>query len=187
VAFQGRDGRARAAYKLVGSGRAPVLVISPATERQLRAYDHTYLPGQQVERIIERKARTTFENALYTRQIIKENGFQSVILVTSWNHLPRSCLLLNILSLGSGTRIHPYGVTTGRLDRQNWYHHTVGWKMLYNEMVECWGSLIEWMTFRTRGGLSISQPGKSPIFSGLKKLLLFDVDQETFNRGAKIP
>jgi uncharacterized SAM-binding protein YcdF (DUF218 family) len=176
VAFEGMDGRAREAYRLADAAYAPVLVVSPATERQLKAYDRVFLPTRQFDRVIERHARTTFENALYTAKIIDQSGFKSVILVTSWIHMPRSCLMLKIMLMGSGTRIHPHSVATGRLNRQNWYRHRVGWKMVYNEMVECWGSLIEWMTFRTRGGLSVSQPGKSPIFSGLKKLLLFDVD-----------
>ncbi|WP_419662575.1 conserved uncharacterized protein, DUF218 [Desulfosarcina variabilis str. Montpellier] len=176
VAFQGADGRASEAYHLIDRGRAPTLIISPATPSQLKAYDRLYQPTKKFESIIEQQARTTFENALYTAHIIKRYGFKSVILITSWNHTPRSYFLLNMLLLGSDIDVKIKSVATGRLDQGNWFRHAIGWKMIYNEMLETWGSLVEWIKYLNRGDLSDIQPGKSGFFSGLKDFLLFDID-----------
>lgn len=176
VSFEGRDGRAQTAYKLAEDADAATLVISPATRQRLKAYDRRYRPKKRIKRIVEKKARTTFENAFYTRDIAEKNGFDTVILVTSWDHMPRAYMLLRIMLIGSGTRIFPHPVPTGPLNRDNWYHHANGWKMIFNEMVETWGSLIEYAHYRTSGRLPKNQPGKRGFFSGLKKIILFDID-----------
>jgi uncharacterized SAM-binding protein YcdF (DUF218 family) len=179
VVFQGREERARTAYHLVDLDFAPALVISPATDQQLAGYDHAYRPMHHFDKIMELKARTTFENALYTTRILKKHGFHSAILVTSWNHMPRSYLLLSMMLIGTRVHIQCHSAATGRLNRQNWYCHTIGWKMIYNEMIETWGSLLEWMDYGIHGGPSATAPGKAGLLSGLKKILLFKIDPKT--------
>lgn len=44
---------------------------------------------------LERKARTTLENAKYSNEIIKENDFKNVIVVTSRTHMARSKLIFS--------------------------------------------------------------------------------------------
>ncbi|XPS85060.1 uncharacterized protein Dvar_30780 [Desulfosarcina variabilis str. Montpellier] len=90
--------------------------------------------------------------------------------------MPRSYLLLNMLLRGSMIDLRINSVATSRIDQNNWYHHAIGWKMIYNEMLETWGSLVEWIKYLNRGDLSDIQPGKSGFFSGLKDFLLFDID-----------
>jgi hypothetical protein len=175
VAFEGMDGRARAAYALADENFAAALVISPATDRKLGIYDRRFNPQREFDRIIEEKARTTFENAFYTVRIIEAHQFDTVILVTSWNHMPRSYLLLKTLLLGTDTKIRPYSVATGTLSRNNWYRYAVGWKLLYNEMLESWGSFVEYMHFKISGELFHSQQAKTGLISRLKNELLFNV------------
>jgi uncharacterized SAM-binding protein YcdF (DUF218 family) len=181
ASFQGRDGRTRKAYELAERGYAPALVISPATESQLRRQDRIFGFENPVRRIIEPQARTTFENALYTAQIMQRHDLNSVILVTSWDHMPRSYLLLRIMRLGSDTRIQPYTVATGRLNRHNWHSHLVGWKMVYNEMVQCWGSLMELAQYKISGRVSSTAPGKTGMLTGLKKRLRFEINPDSLN------
>jgi len=176
VAFEGRDNRAAEAYRLLERSYAQNLVISPATERTLRVYEKRYVPSQPFGRIIEDKSRTTLENAVYTKAILKDHAFESAILVTSWDHMPRSYFLLGMLTLGLDIKIQPRMVPTGKLDRANWYRHTAGLKMLYNEMVEFWGSMMELMKYGLTGDLPEEAPGKSSLAGRLKQLLLFDVD-----------
>lgn len=175
VAFEGRNGRARTAYDLVDRAYAPALVISPANDRKLRAYDRSYRPEKRFEKIIEEKARTTFENAFYTGQILKKNDFKKVILVTSWDHMPRSWLLLKMMLFDSDTHIYPHIVETGELNRENWYRYTIGWKMIYNEMLESWGSLLEFAKYHISGELPANMSEKSGLLFELKKILLFDI------------
>jgi uncharacterized SAM-binding protein YcdF (DUF218 family) len=176
VAFEGRDDRAAQAYRLLELSYAPNLVISPATEKKLQVYERRYVPFQPFGRIIEDKSRTTLENAVYTKAILKDHAFESAILVTSWDHMPRSYFLLKMLTRGLDIKIQPRMVPTGKLDQANWYRHTAGWKMLYNEMVEFWGSMMELMKYGLTGDLPEEAPGKSSLAGRLKQLLLFDVD-----------
>jgi uncharacterized SAM-binding protein YcdF (DUF218 family) len=176
VSFEGAYDRARAAYSLVDRSYAHNLLISPATEKKLRVYEKRFNPSQPYDRVMEDKSRTTLENAVHTGQIIGENGFKSAILVTSWHHMPRSYFLLRLLVPMSGIEILQHPVATGGLNHTNWYRHSLGWKMVYNEMVQFWGSLVEFVGYRRRGELPAEPPGKSGLAARLKHLLLFDVD-----------
>ena len=176
VVFEGRDERTREAYRLADLAYAPNLVVSPASPGQLDLYDQRYLPSQPVVKIVEDKSRTTLENALHTKEILERNHFRSAILVTSWDHMPRSFFLLEAMIAGSCVRVQPHAVATGPLNPTNWYRHTVGWKMVYNEMVEFWGSLVEFVRYRISGELPAEAPGKSGLAYRLKQILLFKID-----------
>lgn len=177
VCFEGAEGRARAAYSLADQGYADVLVISPADKNKLERYDRRFKPTQHFIKVMENSARTTFENALYTSRIVKRHHIKSVILVTSWNHMPRSLLLLKLMLLGNDTKIYPYTVATKKLAQENWYRHKTGWKMFYNEMMEYWGSLTELLTFQIRGAVPAKAWKKSDFLKRLKPLILFDIDE----------
>jgi hypothetical protein len=179
VAFQGSSDRANEVYKLIDGNYASNLVISPANNQQLKAYESKFSPSQSFGRIVENKARTTFENAVYTQRIIESNNFKSVILVTSWYHMPRSYVLLKTMLIGSHIHIQPHKVDTGTLNHENWYRHIVGWKMVYNEMVELWGSALEYLRYRINGNLSEKVPGRSGFMGWLKQLLLFKIDHKS--------
>jgi uncharacterized SAM-binding protein YcdF (DUF218 family) len=181
VSFEGGHERARAAYDLVDRSYAPNLLISPATEKKLRGYEKRFHPSRPFARVLEEESRTTLENAVHTSRLLKENGFQSAILVTSWDHMPRSSFLLRTLTSGSGIRIQQHPVATGKLSHRNWRSHRLGWKMVYNEMVQFWGSLIELANYRLEGDLPDEPPGKSGIAAGLKKILLFDIDRRSLH------
>lgn len=173
--FEGGRDRVKAGYQLVDRTMADSLVISPANVHQLRAYERRYQPERKFKRIIEKNARTTLENAIYTHNIVEQHNFNSVILVTSWYHMPRSYLLLKIILADPHKHIQPHFVATDKLNHNNWYHHLIGWKMVYNEMLEFWGSLYELAKFQITGKINAKQPGKSPLMDGLKKRLLFKI------------
>lgn len=181
VCFEGMEGRAGAAFRLADLALAPNLVISPASAQRLEHYDRVFRPVGRFDRIMETKARTTFENALFTRKIIREHGFDTLILVTSWYHMPRSYLLLKAMLMGDDVTIQTYRVPTGKLKPENWYRYGIGWKMVYNEMVETWGSLIELTRYRLTGKPYEVTPGKKGILSDLKKYLLFDIDKKALS------
>lgn len=179
VAFEGGYDRARTAYSLVDQSYAPNLLISPAADKKLQAYEKRYNPSQPFVRVVEDKARTTLQNAVYTKRMLEDNHFRSAILVTSWDHMPRSYFLLTAMILGSEVTIQPHPVATGRVNQANWYRHSAGWKMLYNEMVEFWGSLIELAQYKITGQLPDYAPGKSNLATRLKQLLLFKIDHRS--------
>ncbi|MBI5847807.1 MAG: YdcF family protein [Nitrospirae bacterium] len=60
------------------------------------------IPGKKI--LLEDKSRSTEEDALYTKEILKKNGFKSIILVTSPYHSRRAALIFNNV-LGSEFKI----------------------------------------------------------------------------------
>ena len=181
VAFDGRPERTREAYRLIEGNYASNLVVSPATERRLRILKDKYLPERPFAGIPEQRARTTLENAIFTQRIMADRRLDSAILVTSWDHMPRAYFLLRLLCLGTGIRIRTHEVATGRIDGSNWYRHKGGLKMVYNEMVELWGSLLEYAQYRIKGSLPEGAPGKSAFLGRMKKLLLFEIDDKSLH------
>ncbi len=143
IVFAGSSERIEPAYRLANSRYARYLVISPASENLLKSYKKTYELSPKVKQIIEDKARTTFENALYTSKIIEKLRFDSVILVTSSYHLPRSYFLLGILLLTSKVDLQSYGVPGAQRNGTNWLDSSVERRKVFKEMVDFWGSLFE--------------------------------------------
>ncbi|MDM8549935.1 YdcF family protein [Desulfobacterales bacterium HSG2] len=171
VVFAGGAKRTETGYALANSGYAPCLVISPADQEALKVYDRKHRRPSTVRCIVEDKARTTFENAVYTRKIIAEHGFKSVLLVTSSYHLPRSYFLLKVLLLGNNVKIRAFGVTggTGKNDLRSWR----GKKIIYNEMVKLWGSTGELLIYKIRGCLPEENPKQIAFLKYMKSLFLF--------------
>lgn len=89
------------AARLARKHHAPILIsggqvfADGANEAELSAgiLRDLGLPAEQI--IVEPKARTTQENALYTAKICQERGYENVLLVTSALHMPRSKFFFN--------------------------------------------------------------------------------------------
>lgn len=177
VVFTGEDGRVEQGFRLAGQGYSSRLVVSSATPRRVKYYLNKTGGNTNFKTIIEDKSRTTFENALFTWKIIAQHGIRSVILVTSWDHMPRSYLLLKILSLGSGLQIQCCGVPTGPVNEGNWRRSALGWKRAHNEMIEFWGSLYEFAQYSIRGSLPEEPPNRCSIMVLFRYALLFQVER----------
>ncbi len=57
--------------------------------------------------VLERRARSTLENALYSARLMRERGWSSALVVTDWLHLPRALLAFRgagIDATGSGIK-----------------------------------------------------------------------------------
>jgi len=173
--FTGEAGRIEEGFRLANQGYSPHLLVSRASSQSLERYQRKFETPATFDFIAKDKSRTTFEDGLYTKQTILDHGMHSVILVTSWDHMPRAYLLLFVLSLGRGVRIDWCAVPTGSLNATNWYATSEGWKRVYNEMVELWGSLYELAACRVRGRVPKQAPNQSQTVSVLRELLLFDI------------
>lgn len=64
------------------------------------------LPQKQI--IVETQARTTKENAAYTAALCRERGYQSVLLLTSALHMPRSMHFFERYLGGQGIKVAAY-------------------------------------------------------------------------------
>jgi len=65
------------------------------------------------------QAETTLGNAQETAEWARAHRFDSLVIVTSDYHMPRS--LLEIRSALPGARLHPYPVETDIVDAQRWW------------------------------------------------------------------
>ena len=116
--------------------------------------------------IIEPKARTTFENALYCSQIIKSEKFKKVLLVTSDFHLPRALFLLKTMLIGSKVQVLPVEARpNNRADTD--------FKLIYDETVCFWGSIGEMIFYAIIGRTPEYAPKDWPVVRYVKNTVLF--------------
>ena len=95
VVVSGDSDRMRQAIDLYKQGYAPKLILSGAardgiTSNALAMHieaSQSGIPNEAV--ILEEKANNTYENALYTKEIVLSQGMQNIILVTSPYHQRR--------------------------------------------------------------------------------------------------
>jgi uncharacterized SAM-binding protein YcdF (DUF218 family) len=187
--FTGDAGRIEEGFRLANQGYSSHLLVSRATSQSLARYQKKLETSNTFDWMAIDKSRTTFEDALNTKRTMSEQDMHSVILVTSWDHMPRAYLLLLVLSRGSGARIDWSAVPTGSVDATNWYAASEGWKRVYNEMVELWGSLYELASYRVWNTLPKEAPGQSQVVALLREILLFDIKRNhaepSSRKGAK--
>ena len=162
IVFNGFRERVDAGYKLTNLGYAPHLVISPADAPHLATYLGRYGLPESAKVIREDKARTTFENAYYTGEIIRKNRFRSIILVTSLYHLPRSLFLCRALLIGQDIQVQTYSPPA---NRDKLWVTSGGRRLIHKEMIRFWGSLSELLYCKAAGGV----PEKSLKEFGLVK------------------
>ena len=104
VEMNGTGDRVTYAAYLYKEGKAPHLLLSGGyitwlDERQstpaVEMASLLEMMGVPAEALwLEEKSQNTYENALYTHQILTEKGINRIILVTSAMHMPRSVALL---------------------------------------------------------------------------------------------
>ncbi len=173
--FSGAAHRVEKGYELANRCLGDYLIISPRTDTQLKILHQQFKQQDCFQDLIEKHAQTTFQNALFVGRIIQEEDLDSVILVTNAVHMPRSYFLLRMQLLGRGTKIYPVP-----LEKTVFSKSPIKWtvrqkKMVYNEMLELWGSLIEKLIFHTTGLLPERGLKQSGPISVLRSMLLFEV------------
>jgi uncharacterized SAM-binding protein YcdF (DUF218 family) len=172
LVFMGSEKRVATGYALAGKGLSPGIVLSPATDRLRRYYNSKYALKDAIDHIPEEAATTTFENALYTSRIIKDRCYKNIILVTSDYHMPRSLALLRLFLAGKDVRVHLHLVHAA--DAATAVNAVLP-KLVYNEMVEFWGSLFEYAAYQLRGMPVEKTVKKSVFMQYLRSLVLLDV------------
>jgi uncharacterized SAM-binding protein YcdF (DUF218 family) len=103
VEINGSGDRVLYAAKLYQEGKAPVIFVSggriewareisstPAGE-MLELLQLMGVPAEDV--VLQPESRNTYEDALYTSRLLREQGVEQILLVTSAFHMPRSVAL----------------------------------------------------------------------------------------------
>jgi uncharacterized SAM-binding protein YcdF (DUF218 family) len=170
IVFMGSEKRIVAAYNLANQGLASFMVFSPAKDRIIKSLDKKFNLRSSITYIPEEQATTTFENALFASQIIDSHQWKTVTLMTSDYHMPRSFALLKMFLAGKIVHIRQYPVHSDEPVKK-----IVLFKLIYNEMLEFWGCLVECVVWKTTGKLPAKPFQKNPFVVLLKSLLLTNV------------
>lgn len=173
--FAGSEDRVEKGYDLAAAGVASLLCISPRSEEQYRADVKKYGSTDGVRFLFEKRALTTFQNALLVGNIIKKHNVMLVVLVTNSVHMPRSCLLFITTLIRQDVTIIPCPVEDGAFSKNPFIWTTRQKKKVYNEMVELWGSLFEFVQYKFSEKFPEKCLKKSKGIRFLRSVLLFDV------------
>jgi len=135
VALTGGAQRIGDAIELLGRGFGGRLLITGVNERTSREEIARLSPGQR--RLVEccvdldYRARNTVGNAEETRRWVRENGFRSLIVVTSNYHMPRTMAELDH-ALPQVEKV-PHPVVTRTVDPAGWWASVATARLLAGE------------------------------------------------------
>ena len=135
VVLTGGTNRLKQAIKLLEKKNDTKLLISGVhpntTKQQLQKLTNSDKALFDCCVDIDHKALDTVGNATETTAWAKENGFQSLIVVTSNYHMPRSLLLLN--RAAPNLTFMPYAIKSTKLNYKNWNSNWHTFNVLFKE------------------------------------------------------
>lgn len=142
VVLTGGKGRISEGVALLRAGKGKVLIISGvAAEASADSIFRSKLTREELAGIIlEKKSRSTFENAVEVRRLAEERGLKSVVLLTSIYHMKRASFIFRHV-MPADVVIEPYFVTTPNFNENRWWgYNSIG--LLAVEFVKyCWYDL----------------------------------------------
>lgn len=172
VVFHGSIDRVATGIELANQSVGKNIIISPAGSTALTSLRKKFDLNPRVNVHQESFVRSTFENALFSGDLIRQNGWESVMLVTHDYHMPRSFFLLKAMLFGTDVDVKCYRVpyATG----VNRFHRFINKERhLINEMLRSWGSLYESAFCTVSKGTPQQSHKEQGWIIWLKKTLLF--------------
>lgn len=120
--------RTRKGVELYKQGWAAKMMLSDGTKMSWRTtamkemVDLAVLEGVPAADIIqENRSRSTVENAIYTKELMLEHGYSSVLVVTTDWHGKRSRFIFEKVYEGSGIELSYCGTPDARSDFAAWW------------------------------------------------------------------
>ncbi|WP_101842863.1 YdcF family protein [Halobacillus sp. Marseille-P3879] len=92
IVLSGNEGRLEKGAKLYKEGQAETMILSNSTESGTKPEEAVDLGVAEADIIEEDQATSTYENAVYTKELMKDYELESAIVVTSNYHSLRSKL-----------------------------------------------------------------------------------------------
>jgi uncharacterized SAM-binding protein YcdF (DUF218 family) len=136
VVLTGGAQRIAEAAELLSHGHAKRMLITGVNLRtsreQIVALNTELTPLVDCCVDLDYRARNTIGNAIGARRWILQNGFGSVIVVTSNYHMPRT--LVELANVVPGVRLVPYAVEHAPTDR--WWNDPGTARLLFTEYVK---------------------------------------------------
>jgi uncharacterized SAM-binding protein YcdF (DUF218 family) len=141
VVFGGDPLRVQRGIQMAARMDAKAFVVSDSSADTVQAYLRDYGKPGKAEVLLEPNARHSVQNAWYVTDLVQEKGFRSVVLATSYYHVPRASLLLRLTLLGKGIQVA--AVPTEPVPDQWWSD-----SYLWAEVPKFWGSIGQWVLGR---------------------------------------
>jgi len=111
VVLTGGKNRITEAVRLYNEGLADMLFVSGVGKHvgveSLERQHHLHFTRQPDKVILGREATNTIENAIEVSELIRRNNFDSIRLVTSYYHMPRSVEVIKALTPDVKILEHP--------------------------------------------------------------------------------
>lgn len=135
VVLTGGSQRIADAAILLIEGRARRMLITGVNETTTRkeiAVSYPVVAGCCVD--LDYRALNTVGNAIETRRWVESNNFQSLLVVTSTYHMPRT--LLELQHVLPEVTLLPYPVTTAQSDNGRWLTDSAALRFLAWEYIK---------------------------------------------------
>ena len=135
VVLTGSSDRINVAFELLKQNKAENLFISGVNSKVSVGALFQKIDENIVNRIhLGYKADNTYENALETNMWLQQNNISSILLVTSFYHMPRS--IFEIKEKNPHVHIFPYPVFPRHLNA-SWFHTRSAWLLFveYNKFI----------------------------------------------------
>lgn len=122
VVLTGGKGRVEEGLNLLRTGAAGVLVLSGVHEDA--DIDSIYLKKmsnrEKFKIILEKRSKSTYENAIEVKRLLDAYDIRSMILITSRYHMKRAEYIFSRV-LPPGVRIETMSVSTPNFDEHGWW------------------------------------------------------------------
>lgn len=133
------DLRVKEGVRLFQADWAPLLIMSGAArdegesnaEAMKRLAVSMGVPSTQV--LVEKAARNTFDNALYTRELLAEHQIESIILVTSPYHQRRAAITFDYY-LEDTTQIINHSAADSAWRKNGWWNNVWARRITASEL-----------------------------------------------------
>jgi len=123
-----------AAAKFEAKGHFKAFCFSDTSAQHMVTYQKLWGPITHAQLLIEPEARSTTQNAQFIARLIAQHGYKSVTVETSWYHVPRSWVLMQLAVLGQGITVHMAAADPAP---SNYWIEPVFWQ----EQIKLWASL----------------------------------------------
>lgn len=133
IILTGGHGRVEKGFELLKKIKQPVFISGVARRVQLHDLLKVHPLPMELNRYIEVDSLSldTQDNARQTAHWVQKNGYNSIILVTSYYHIPRS--LIEFKRFAPHLKIIPYPIFPKRFSSLSLFKKPLEWKTIIEE------------------------------------------------------
>jgi hypothetical protein len=172
IVFPGESARVKSGFQMARNGLAENLMVINSTAAALRSKMSVEGVPEEVSALPGGVSRSTFEDAYMSAQAIRDHEFTSVILITSWYHLPRAYILLKWHLAGTGKTI---SIQCYPAQQSSAIGIAKKVELYYNETMKLWGSSAEMLAYTLTDRLPLDSLTARRLQSFIKTNFLFRV------------